>query len=186
MAVTKKENFIVRALKGIGYGLIAEFMCMFLTLSLVALNQMTDGAVWVKLIIGIFALVVTLGLYFNWTFNAAKKDRDLVKYHGVPYDKFMPVKMALAGPVISYIAFIALILSKCGIIPDIFNIFLILDLFTIPFVDCFTSERTIEFLTFPGLIGIGLLILSQAAVIIVTYIVTYRDIDVVKFMYKDN
>lgn len=182
--MTKKENFAVRALKGIGCGIISEIMCFFLMLSMVALNQMTGGSVIVKVVIALFSLTVTLGLYFNWAFNAAKKDRDLVKYHGMEYDRFMPLKMAIAAPVISYISLIALILSKCGVIPDIFNIFLLINLFALPFTDCFTAGRTLEFLSVPGLIGLTLLVLSQGAVIAATYIMTYKDVDVLKFIYK--
>lgn len=182
--MTKKENFVVRALKGIGYGIISEVMCFFLMLSMVALNQMSGGMLIIKVIIALFSLIVTLGLYFNWAFNAAKRDRDLVKYHGVEYDRFMPLKMAAAAPVISYVSLIALILSKCGVIPDMFNVFLLINLFTLPFTDCFTAGRTLEFLSVPGLIGLILLVLSQGAVIAVTYIMTYKDVDVLKFIYK--
>ncbi len=181
----KAENIFKRILKGIGYSLIAEFMSMFLVLSMIAMNGMFGGSVVLKVIIGICTLVLTLGLYFNWAFNAAKKDRDAVIYHKVPYDKYMPVKMAVGGPVISIVLYIALVLSKTGIVPDMFNVFLLADLFTVPFVDSFTSERTIEFLSVWGLLGLGVLVLSQCAVIVLTYIITYKDIDIVKFMYKN-
>ena len=181
----KAENIFKRILKGIGYSLIAEFMSMFLVLSMIAMNGMFGGSVVLKVMIGICTLVLTLGLYFNWAFNAAKKDRDTVIYHKVPYDKYMPVKMAVGGPVISIVLYIALVLSKIGIVPDMFNVFLLADLFTVPFVDSFTSERTIEFLSVWGLLGLGVLVLSQCAVIVLTYIITYKDIDIVKFMYKN-
>lgn len=182
--MSKKENFAVRALKGIGYGIISEVMCFFLMLSMVALNYMTGGAVLLKIVIALFSLTVTLGLYFNWAFNAAKKDRDIVKFHGIEYDRFMPLKMAVAAPIVSYISLIALILSKCGVIPDIFNFFLLINLFTLPFTDCFTAGRTLDALSVPGLIGLILLVLSQGAIIAVTYIITYKDVDVMKFIYK--
>lgn len=181
----KKENFFKRILKGIGYGLISEFMCMFLVISMIAMNGMFGGSVVLKVIIGLCTLVLTLGLYFNWTFNAAKKDRDAVAYHNVPYDKYMPIKMAVGGPIVSIVMYILLILSKIKLLPDLFNVFLLADLFTVPFVDSFTSERTIEALSVWGLLGLGLLVLSQCVVIVVTYIVTYKDIDIVKFMYKN-
>lgn len=181
----KTENIFKRILKGIGYSIIAEFMSMFLVISMIAMNGMFGGSVVLKLIIGICTLVLTLGLYFNWAFNAAKKDRDAVTYHNIPYDKYMPVKMAVGGPIISIVMYIVLVLSKIGVIRDMFNVFLLADLFTVPFVDSFTSERTIEVLSVWGLIGLGLLVLSQCTVIIATYILTYKDVDIVKFMYKN-
>lgn len=181
----KTENIFKRILKGIGYGIIAEFMSVFLVISMIAMNGMFGGSVVLKVIIGICTLVLTLGLYFNWAFNAAKKDRDAVNYHKVPYDKYMPVKMAVGGPIISIVMYILLVLSKIGVLPDLFNVFLLADLFTVPFVDSFTSERTIEVLSVWGLLGLGVLVLSQCAVIIVTYILAYKDVDIVKFMYKN-
>ncbi|MGN1303414.1 MAG: hypothetical protein ACI4YB_00105 [Oscillospiraceae bacterium] len=181
----KTENIFKRILKGIGYSIIAEFMSMFLVLSMIAMNGMFGGSVIIKVIIGLCTLVLTLGLYFNWAFNAAKMDRDAVNYHKVPYDKYMPVKMAVGGPIISIVMYVVLVLSKIGVLPDMFNIFLLADLFTVPFVDSFTSARTIDVLSVWGLIGLGLLIISQCAAIAVTYIVTYKDIDIVKFMYKN-
>lgn len=181
----KKENFFKRILKGIGYGLISELMCVFLILSMIAMNGMFGGSVILKVVIAICTLVLTLGLYFNWAFNAAKRDRDAVAYHNVPYDKYMPIKMGVGGPIVSIVMYILLVLSKIKLLPDLLNVFLLADLFTVPFVDSFTSERTIEAISGWGLFGLGLLIFSQCAVIAATYIVTYKDIDLVKFMYKN-
>ena len=69
----KTENIFKRILKGIGYSIIAEFMSMFLVISMIAMNGMFGGSVVLKVIIGICTLVLTLGLYFNWAFNAAKR-----------------------------------------------------------------------------------------------------------------
>lgn len=180
----KTENIFVRILKGMGYSLIAEFMSMFLVLSMIAMKGMFGGSVVLKVIIGLCTLVLTLGLYFNWTYNAAKRDRDAVMYHKIPYDRFMPLKMAVGGPIISILMYIVLVLSKIGLLPDMFNFFLLANFFTVPFVDSFTEGRTIEFVSVWGLLGLGLLVLSQCAAIAVTYIVTYKDIDIAKFMYK--
>ncbi len=183
--MAKKENFALRVLKGIGYGIISVIMCAFLVLSMIAVSAMTGGAVWFKIVIALCCMIVTLGLYFNWAVKAARSDRDAVKFHGAEYDRFMPVKMAFLGPVVSYISLIVLILSKCGFIEDIFNIYLLINMPFLPFVDAFTSGRTLEFLTVPGLLGLALLTFLQSAAIYVTYILTYRDVDVVsKVMYK--
>lgn len=182
--VFKKENIVKRIFKGIGYCLIGEFMSMFLVISMIAMGGMFGNSVVIKVIIGICTLVVTLGLYFNWTYNAARRDRDAVSYHNVPFDKFMPVKMAAGGPIISIAAYIMLILSKIRLIPDIFNFFLLANMFTVPFVDSFTDQRTIDVLSVWGLLGLGLLVLSQCAVIIITYYIAYKDIDILKYMYK--
>ena len=180
----KKESFFKRAIKGIGYSIAAEIMCAFLVITMIVLTVKTDLAL-IKIIAAVFTLTVVLGLFFNWAHNAAKADRDAVKFHNVEYDRYMPLKMALCGPVISYVTLIALILSKCGVIKDVFNVFLLINMYAVPFVDAFTDGRTIEFLTVPGLLGLILLTLLQPASIIITYVLTYKDVDVVtKIMYK--
>ena len=180
----KKESFLKRALKGIGYSIIAEVMCAFLVITMIVLTTKTDLAV-IKVIAGICTLTVILGLFFNWANAAAKADRDAVKFHNEEYDRYMPLKMALCGPAVSYISLAALILSKCGVIKDIFNIFLLINMYSLPFVDAFTDGRTLEFLTVPGLFGLIGLTLLQPAVIVLTYILTYKDVDVItKIVYK--
>lgn len=181
----KKEILPIRILKGIGYGLISEFMCGILVISMIAMGSMWGGSAIIKVIFGLFTLTVTLGLYFNWSHNAAKLDRDGVSYHNAEFDKYMPVKMAVGGPIVSIVTYILLILSKVGVIRDFFNIFLAANFFSLPFVDCFTSERTVDCLSVWGILGLGLLVISQCAVVVITYYVTYKDIDVLKYMYKD-
>ncbi|MBQ8827133.1 MAG: hypothetical protein IJ007_08570 [Oscillospiraceae bacterium] len=180
----KKESFLKRALKGIGYSIVAEVMCAFLVITMIVLTTKTDLAI-IKIIAGICTLTVILGLFFNWANNAAKADRDAVKFHNEEYDRYMPLKMALCGPVISYVTLIALILSKCGVISDIFNVFLLINMYSLPFVDAFTDGRTLEFLTVPGLFGLIGLTLLQPAAIVLTYVLTYKDVDVItKIVYR--
>lgn len=177
----KKENFAARAFKGIGYGLIGEILCFFLVSPLVVWAR--RSAFIFKLALAFAALFITLGLYFNWAYNAARRDRDMVKFHGMEYDKYMPLKMALIGPILSYICLVVLIISYCGFIPDIFNFYLLFNMFIMPFVESFTEGRTFEFLTVPGLLGIIALVLTQPLTIAVSYIVTYKDIDVAKLIF---
>ena len=179
----KKEKFIVRAFKGIGYSLIGELLCLVCVSALIVPVR---SLFIMKIILALAALFITLGLYFNWAYNAARRDRDMVKFRNMPYDKYMPVKMAAVGPVLSYICLIILILSYCGIIPDIFNFYLLANIYILPFVDAFTSGRTLEYLTIPGLLGIILLVLTQPATIIASYILTYKDVDIVQLIFYNK
>ena len=99
----------------------------------------------------------------------------------------MPLKMALVGPIISYISIIVLFLSYIGVIPDIFNFYLLFNMFVLPAVDAFTDGRTLEVLTVPGFLGILALVLTQPAAIAASYIMVYKDVDIVKkVFYKDH
>lgn len=181
-----KDSLPKRILKGVGYHIAGEIMSAFLVITMIVLTAKMDVA-WIKIIAAVFTLTIVLGLFFNWAHNAAKADRDAVKFHKQPYDKFMPLKMALGGPIISYVSIIALILSKSGVISDIFNVYLLLNLHTVPAVDAFTDGRTLEFLTVPGLLGLLLLVLLQPLTIVLTYILTYNDVDVItKIMYNND
>ncbi len=145
-------------------------------------------SVFLKAIIAICTLLVTLGLMFNWSHYAAKNDKDLVKFHGMEYDRFMPIKMALIGPGLSYIMLIGLYLMKAGVIGDYFNFYLLLNMWMTPFVDMFTSSRVIADINAWGIIGITFLVVLQSATVFVTYLLTYRDVDVYKivFLKKDK
>lgn len=178
----KDEKFAIRALKGIGWSFLGEVLCIFLVMSVNAIIVVMDLFI-LKILLALCTLTVTLGLYFNWTINAAKLDKDMVKFHGKEYDRLMPLKMAIAGPFFSYIWYIALVLSVCGVIPDIFNFYLLGNIYIAPFVASFTEGRTLEFLTGAGFAGITGLVLLQPATIAVTYIVTYHDIDVKKLVF---
>ena len=79
--------------------------------------------------------------------------------------------------------YIALVLSVCGVIPDIFNFYLLGNIYIAPFVASFTDGRTLEYLTLPGFAGITGLVLLQPATIAVTYIVTYHNVDVKKLVF---
>ncbi len=180
----KKEKFIVRALKGIGYSVLSEILCAVLVMSLIVFVRKIFV---LKVVLAVCTLIITLGLYFNWAYKAARLDRDMVKFHGMEYDRYMPLKMALVGPIISYISIIVLFLSYIGVIPDIFNFYLLFNMFVLPAVDAFTNGRTLEVLTVPGFLGIFALVLTQPAAIAASYIMVYKDVDIVKkVFYKDH
>ena len=142
-----------------------------------------------KLFVALCTTTITLGLYFNWAHYAAKRDKNAVKFHNMEFDKFMPVKMAIVAPVFSYIMLILLFLCKAGIIHETFtSIYMLCDIWVLPFITMYTEDRTITGISWSGLAGISLLTLLQPASIIITYICTYNDVDVIKLIFykKDN
>lgn len=176
----KKENLAKRCLKGIGYWFLGNFMCFFICSTMVVLMR---GTIILKVFVSLCTLLITMGLYFNWMYYAAKRDRNAVKFHNTEYDRFMPLKMSIAGPIVPYITLIMLYLSKLGVIKDIFSYFLFSNMWTLPFVTMFTGERTIDSISWWGILGLTFLLLIQPAVISATYILTYRDVDVVKIVF---
>ena len=182
----EKENFAKRSLKGIGYWFLGVFMCFFVCSTMVVLME---KVFILKMFVALCTTIITLGLYFNWAHYAAKRDRNAVKYHNTEYDKYMPVKMAVIAPIVSYIMLILLFLCKAGTIDEsFFSLYLICDIWVLPFITMFVEERTISAVSWGGIIGISLLTLLQPAAIIITYLCTYNDIDVVKHIFykKEN
>lgn len=177
-----KENFAKRCFKGIGYWFLGDFMCFFICSAMVVLMK---GTIILKVFVSLCTLLITTGLYFNWAHYAAKRDRNAVKFHNMEYDRLMPLKMSIAGPIVPYVTLVMLYLSKLGAIGDFFSYYLFGNMWLLPFVTMFTGERTIDLIPWWGIFGITFLALIQPAVISATYILTYRDVDVAKIlMYK--
>ena len=176
----KKENFAERCAKGIGYWFLGNFMCFFIcTATAIIMRQLLIF----RMFIALCTLIITMGLYFNWAHYAAKRDKNVVKFHNSEYDKYMPVKMAAAAPIFSYIMLICLYLSKLNVLPDIFNYYLMLNMWLRPFVTMFTGNITITSVSWLGMAGITLLVLIQPATIVITYILTYNDVDIKKIVF---
>lgn len=177
-----KENFAVRCLKGVGYWFLGSFMCFFMCTITVMIMR---GALILKVFVGFCTAAITLGLLFNWSYYCAKRDRNAVKYHNMEYDRLMPLKMSLTAPIFSYVMLIVLYVSKLGLIPDILNYYMLANMWLLPFLKMFTEGTTLESVTWGGMAGFTFLVLLQPAIIAVTYILTYKDVDVAKeVLYK--
>lgn len=181
----QKENFVKRSFKGIGYWFLSAIMCFFMC---TALLLPTKHFLILKLLLAVSTTIITLGLFFNWTHYAARRDKNAVKFHNMEYDKFMPLKMAVTAPIVSFIMLILLYLCKAGLISDgFFSLYLLCDIWILPYITLFTNERTIDSISWFGMVGITLVTLLQPLAIAATYILTYNDVDVVNIIfYKKN
>lgn len=181
----EKENFLIRSLKGIGYWLIGSFMCFVVCSTMVVLMR---GVLVLKIFVAFCTTMIMLGLYFNWAYNAAKQDKNAVKFHNMEYDRFMPLKMSVIAPIASYIMLMLLYMCKLGIVPDtFFSVYLIADIWILPYITLFTGERTIYAVSWLGMVGITFITLLQPLAIWLTYLLTYNDVDVVSLVfYKKN
>lgn len=179
----KKESFAERFLKGIGYWFLGSFMCFFVCSAMLVLMK---SLLTLKLFIAFCTTMITLGLFFNWAHYSAKRDRNAIKYHNMEYDKYMPLKMAIAGPIVPYVMLVMLYLSKAGVIADIFPYYIWGNMWMLPFITMFTGERTIDAVPWLGVLGITFLVLLQPLTIVLTYICTYNDVDVVKLVFYKN
>ena len=95
----------------------------------------------------------------------------------------MSLKIAIAAPLPQYICWILLLLSKLGVIKDIFNIFIWCNIQSLAWVDLFTSGRTIDALSWGGLFGLLALMFVAPICIILTYECTIREFDIKAWLF---
>ncbi|MDE7293769.1 MAG: hypothetical protein K2N72_05020 [Oscillospiraceae bacterium] len=185
----KKETYDslpARAGKGLLWWLGGEFICVIFNMCMIPLLVRFMA---MKIFTAIASAIIVNGLFFNFAYNCAVRDKNIVRYHGAERDRKMPLKMALTAPLPEYIMWIALLLSKLGIIGDIFNWYIIGNMQCLAWVDLFTQGRDIGSLSYIGLFGLLLLILISPVTIILTYEITFRDIDIKALLLygkKDN
>lgn len=185
---TKPEGIAKRILKGLLYYIIGIVMNMWFVTVMTGLMMEN---LFIKLAVGIAAELIVNGLFFNFAYNAACLDRDLIKFHNMEKDRSMSVKLGITVPVFGYIMVIMLGLAKAGVFDGTvlgqngFNYYILLNLHTLPWIAMFTDGRSMEYLTWGGYAGIVLLQLIQPAVIIITYELTVREINFLDdLMYK--
>lgn len=183
----RPEGLPKRILKGLLYYIIGVVMNMWFVTVMTGLMMEN---LFIKLAVGIAAEVIVNGLFFNYAYNAACLDRELVKFHGMEKDRYMSLKMALTAPVLGYVMTVMLGLAKAGAFDGTllgergFNYYILLNLHALPWIAMFTDERSIEHLTWAGYAGIVFLQLIEPAVIALTYELTFRNIDIKeKFLY---
>ena len=169
------EKRIKRVLKGWLWWLAGELVALIFTLCMVLPMR---RFMLVRLFVGIASVFIVNALYFNFACNCAKADLNAVKYHGAERNSYEGLTIAMWAPLFQYIMWIVLLLSKLGVVGDIFNYYILGNIQCIAWVDLFTAERTINVLTPAGLIGLLAIVLVAPITIIITYECTYRELDI--------
>lgn len=178
--VKNQEKFFQRFLKGLVWWLIGAVICVLYSFFMTGLMQKFMA---MKILTGVCALIIVNGLYCNFIYNCAADDRKLNKLHHVNVDRRLGIKLAFSVPVIQYLSWIALAFSKIGIIGDFFSPYIFINMYTLGWIDLFTEGRTIDSLSWLGLFGLLLLAFISSAVILLTYELTYREIDVKQLLF---
>ncbi|MDY3792526.1 MAG: hypothetical protein SOZ56_08625 [Oscillospiraceae bacterium] len=180
MVSDTREKFGIRAAKGMVWWLAGELICIIFNLCMLVFMIKFMA---LKVFTAIASSLIANGLLINFAYNCAVRDRNLIKYHGVPHDPLMSVKIAIAAPLPQYVMWFVLLLSKLGVIGDVFNYFIWCNIQSLAWVDLFTSGRTIDFLSWGGLFGLLALMLVAPVCIILTYECTIREFDVKAWLF---
>jgi hypothetical protein len=178
-----KEPFPIRILKGYGYMFLAQVMSFFINMSISAF-------ITKFILLQIFACacttLLTLGLQFNWAYNCAKRDEILDRQGLKPYDRFMPAKLAVCAGIVPMGLYVALVLSKLGVIANFLPIYSIISIWQLPYRTFFSATGEISQLGIEGLICFGILTLLIPATVAVTYILIKRGTDFSGIIYKKD
>jgi hypothetical protein len=178
-----RESFVTRILKGYGYLFLAQVMCFFIGISIaVFLSKFV--------ILMVFAcactLLITLGLQFNWAYNCAKIDEVLDRQQIKPYDRFMPAKMAGIVGIVPIGLYIALVLSKIGLIPNFYPYYNFISIWQLPFRYFMTDSTAVSDLSVLNMFVYGFLTLLIPATVAVTYILIKRGTDFSAIVYNKD
>lgn len=169
------KDLLFRTFKGWLWWLAGEIVCIIFT---VCMLMVAKRFMIVMIFMACSALLLTNGLYFNYALNWANHDRNAVKFHKAKEDSRMSLKMALLAPLPQYIMWFALLLSKLGVIRDIFSLYILANIQVTGWVELFTPGRTIDHVNAAGLLGLLFIVLISSATIFITYECVYREIDV--------
>ena len=175
----KGENFILRCFKGLFYGFAAWFLCFIMG---IFTSVLVSGHFMLKLIIGVCSALITLSLYFNWSYFACKRDKPLRKKE-TKLSK-MPFKMAFFPLIPTYVCLIWLYLMKLHVVTDNFSLYVFFNIWIKPFIISVTDlPIAIDSVPWLGIIALTLLTLLKPATVIITYIMTYYEIDLYKMIF---
>ena len=180
MIADKRENFGLRAGKGMLWWLAGEVICIIFNLCMLVFMIKFMAF---KVFTAVASSIIVNGLFINFAYNCAVRDRNLVKYHRLPHDPVMSLKIALTAPLPMYAMWIALLLSKLGVVRDIFNYYIWGNIQTLAWIDLFTSSRTIDGLSWAGLFGLLIIVLAAPVSIILTYECTVREFDIKAWLF---
>lgn len=179
----KYQPLFLRVLRGFMQVFLAVIMCgvlMLMTLALAASKVFC-------IVIGICMLFIYYGLLFNYSYRYGKMDRDHERLHKKPHDRFMPYKMAFIVPCFQYLSWILLLISRFVEIKPACILFSLTNFQFFPFAYVLGFMANTDTVP-PAVLPLSLIqLLVGSAVIVVTYMIYYKDIDIKsKLIYKNK
>ena len=178
----KPDNLLIRLLKGYGTIILSDVLCAGLLLS----TQLFMSNNILQVIIGLCAVLIYYGLLSNYTYKYGRADLKYERLHKIPHNAKMPVLMSVLLLVPQLAAWVALVLSKLGVIKDIYGLYNFTNFQFAALVKCFGSQSVANISVFGIILPLILLIIA-GAVIYVTYVINYKDIDIwTKIIYKQD
>lgn len=168
--------------KGTGYTLLSSLLSlMFIFFSVLFLKNTI-----MMVIAGLCTLFILCGLHINYAYFEAKKHRSSDKPKKTVFKKNIPFVMGFGASLPLFLMWIMLMMSKAGVLPDIFGVYKLLNQHFL-LITSFTVNGT-QVSDITALSAVLLLIASFIPFIpiIVTYYITYNEIDIRKKLFYEK
>ena len=174
-----EKGFLPLIGRSIGYLVLSEFMCMMLA----AMTAVYYKYTLILALNVLAALFVHGGLMYTLASSVAKQD----KKNGGSFMRSRPTTLAVCVTLPSVAMYCALLLSRAGVIGELLPIFRLANAHFIPLVYMMIpNETSVAALSVPMLALLGALVLLPAAVVCISYTVTYKNYDVLSSLLYEK
>lgn len=164
----KNISLLSNILKGIGYLIFSEILCLFINLTLAF-----SGSFVIKIVTVFCTSVIFIGLISNFAYNTAKNDIIVQRRLAVKFSvkrKFI-IALTLSLPYI--LLWLILFISKQGIIGDFYKVYKILNAQFLQLYNLINTGTRIDTVSFSQIVVMLLLAFIPFASFIITYKLSY-------------
>ena len=177
------KETVIRVIKGLGYLIMAEVMCLILML----FGFLVLDKTWGRIILSLFSLIIVLGLMANYAGNIGKIECTRIKLGKQEENEKLPYLLAAIVPIPIYLNFIILVISRFEIIPNYLPTFRLVNAFYIPPTLLMTGDIEVTDLNILHMLLIACLVLLIPATIIISYKLAINQIKISeKIMYQNK
>ncbi len=167
--------------------LIAALLCVIVAFSVTAFSF----PMWaINLILFIFLIPLYVSLIYSPIWTEGDRNRNMVQFGHIERDKFKGLKIGLLLTIPYLLLNLMLTLSTCGVLPDLFWLYKILNAHLWPLLNILNPIRegmSAATMSVPALIVCWLTSLYPTVISVVAYALGYKGIMVVeKLIYKNK
>ena len=176
----KNISLLSIVLKGIGYLIFSEILCLFINLTLAF-----SSSTFLKIITVSCTSIIFIGLICNFAYNTAKNDLIIQRRMNIKFSfsRKFTVAASLSMPYI--LLWLILLLSKKGLIGNFYGAYKLLNGQFLQLYNMINSGTELSSVSKFQLIIMFVLTLIPFVSFIITYKLSYSGIDLNKIQYKD-
>lgn len=176
----KNISLLSIVLKGIGYLIFSEILCLFINLTLAF-----SSSIFLKIITVLCTSIIFIGLICNFAYNIAKNDLIIQRRMNIKFSfsRNFTVAASLSMPYI--LLWLILLISKKGLIGNFYGAYKLLNGQFLQLYNLINSGTELSSVSKFQLIIMFVLTLIPFVSFIITYKLSYSGIDLNKIQYKD-